>query len=101
LFLDEVAELPIEMQAKLLRVIQEKATRAVGSEHEIPIDVRILSASHKDLAQLVEQERFRQDLFFRLDVIQIAVPRLSERQEDIPTLVGHFIRKYSSEWGMP
>ncbi|WP_369855175.1 sigma-54-dependent transcriptional regulator [Candidatus Thalassolituus haligoni] len=101
LFLDEVAELPLDMQAKLLRVIQEKATRAVGSEHESPIDVRILSASHKDLAKMVEEERFRQDLFFRLDVIQIAVPRLRERQEDIPTLINHFIRKYSREWGMP
>ncbi|WP_221800173.1 sigma-54-dependent transcriptional regulator [Oceanobacter mangrovi] len=101
LFLDEVAELPLDMQAKLLRVIQEKAIRSVGSEHEENIDVRILSASHKNLEAMVEAETFRQDLYFRLDVIQIAVPRLSERREDIPTLVNHFITKYSREWGMP
>lgn len=89
------------MQSKLLRVIQEKAIRAVGSEHEIPVDVRILSASHKDLAKLVEEERFRQDLFFRLNVIQLQVPRLQERPDDIPALARHFIRKYSQEWGMP
>jgi two-component system, NtrC family, response regulator PilR len=101
LFLDEVAELPLDMQAKLLRVIQEKAIRAVGSEHEIPTDVRILSASHKNLATMVEEDKFRQDLFFRLNVIQLEVPRLKERPQDIPHLVRHFIRKYSHEWGMP
>lgn len=101
LFLDEVAELPLDMQAKLLRVIQEKAVRAVGSEHEEPVDVRIVSASHKNLKQLVEQESFRQDLYFRLNVIEVSVPRLAERPEDIPLLTTHFIRKYASEWGMP
>lgn len=101
LFLDEVAELPLDMQAKLLRVIQEKAIRAVGSEHEMPVDVRIVSASHKNLGKMVEDEKFRQDLFFRLNVIQLEVPRLCERPDDIPHLVQHFIRKYSKEWGMP
>jgi len=101
LFLDEVAELPLEMQAKLLRVIQEKAVRSVGSEHEAAIDVRILSASHRDLNQMVKDGEFRQDLFFRLNVIQISVPHLRERQDDIPMLANHFIRKYSEEWGMP
>ncbi len=101
LFLDEVAELPLDMQAKLLRAIQEKAIRAVGSEHEENINIRILSASHKNLEEMVEAETFRQDLFFRLNVIQIDVPRLSQRPDDIPTLVKHFIRKYSEEWGMP
>jgi len=101
LFLDEVAELPLDMQAKLLRVIQEKAVRAVGSEHEDPVDVRIVSASHKDLQQLVDHESFRQDLYFRLNVIQVSVPRLAERAEDIPLLTRHFIRKYAREWGMP
>lgn len=101
LFLDEVAELPLDMQAKLLRVIQEKAVRAVGSEHEDAIDVRIVSASHKDLQALVDQEVFRQDLYFRLNVIQVCVPRLAERPEDIPLLTRHFIRKYAQEWGMP
>ena len=101
LFLDEVAELPLDMQAKLLRVIQEKAVRSVGSEHETPTDVRVLSASHRDLHKMVEEGTFRQDLFFRLNVIQISVPHLRERQEDIPMLANHFIRKYSKEWGMP
>lgn len=101
LFLDEVAELPLDMQAKLLRVIQEKAVRSVGSEHEETIDVRVVSASHKDLQQLVDEETFRQDLFFRLNVIQVSVPRLAERPEDIPLLSQHFIRKYALEWGMP
>ncbi|WP_419813007.1 sigma-54-dependent transcriptional regulator [Bacterioplanoides sp.] len=101
LFLDEVAELPLDMQAKLLRVIQEKAVRAVGSEHEDAVDVRIVSASHKDLQALVDQEAFRQDLYFRLNVIQVCVPRLAERPEDIPLLTRHFIRKYAQEWGMP
>ncbi|UTW47776.1 sigma-54 dependent transcriptional regulator [Bacterioplanoides sp. SCSIO 12839] len=101
LFLDEVAELPLDMQAKLLRVIQEKAVRAVGSEHEDPVDVRIVSASHKDLQALVDKEAFRQDLYFRLNVIQVCVPRLAERPEDIPLLTRHFIRKYAQEWGMP
>ena len=101
LCLDEVAELPLDMQAKLLRVIQEKAVRAVGSEHEDPVDVRIVSASHKDLQQLVDHESFRQDLYFRLNVIQVSVPRLAERAEDIPLLTRHFIRKYAREWGMP
>lgn len=101
LFLDEVAELPLDMQAKLLRVIQEKAVRSVGSEHEESIDVRVVSASHKDLQQLVDEETFRQDLFFRLNVIQVSVPRLAERPEDIPLLSQHFIRKYALEWGMP
>ena len=101
LFLDEVAELPLDMQAKLLRVIQEKAVRSVGSEFETPVDVRILSASHKDIGALVKAEEFRQDLYFRLNVIQINVPRLADRAEDIPMLIRHFIRKYSQEWGMP
>ncbi|MCD8523282.1 MAG: sigma-54 dependent transcriptional regulator [Saccharospirillaceae bacterium] len=101
LFLDEVAELPLDMQAKLLRVIQEKAVRSVGSEFETPVDVRILCASHKDLGALVKTEEFRQDLYFRLNVIQINVPRLADRAEDIPMLIRHFIRKYSKEWGMP
>ncbi|MCT7360564.1 sigma-54-dependent transcriptional regulator [Thalassolituus pacificus] len=101
LFLDEVAELPLDMQAKLLRVIQEKAVRSVGSEFETPVDVRILCASHKDIGALVKAEEFRQDLYFRLNVIQINVPRLADRAEDIPMLIRHFIRKYSQEWGMP
>ncbi|MDK2778726.1 MAG: sigma-54 dependent transcriptional regulator [Pseudomonadota bacterium] len=101
LFLDEVAELPLDMQAKLLRAIQEKSVRSVGAELEAPVDVRILCASHRDLGELVQAEQFRQDLYFRLNVIQIDVPRLAERREDIPMLISHFVSKYSGEWGMP
>ena len=84
LFLDEVADLPLPMQVKLLRAIQEKAVRAVGSQQELAIDVRILSATHKDLARLVEQGEFRQDLYYRINVIELHVPSLRERTEDIP-----------------
>src|SRR5690606_2412154 len=86
LFLDEVAELPQHMQVKLLRAIQEKAIRPIGAQHEIPVDVRILSATHKDLAALVEAGQFRQDLYYRINVIQLRVPPLRERREDIPML---------------
>ncbi|VUD68293.1 Transcriptional regulatory protein ZraR [Thalassocella blandensis] len=93
LFLDEVADLPLDMQVKLLRAIQEKAIRPVGAHGEISTDVRILSATHKDLEKLVEQEDFRQDLFYRLNVIQLKVPSLRERYEDIPKLAQHLLDK--------
>ncbi|MBS0464633.1 MAG: sigma-54-dependent Fis family transcriptional regulator, partial [Proteobacteria bacterium] len=86
LFLDEVAELPLSMQVKLLRAIQEKSVRPVGAPTEVPVDVRILSATHKDLARQVEDNRFRHDLFYRLNVIELRVPPLRERVEDIPLL---------------
>ena len=101
LFLDEVAELPIEMQAKLLRVIQEQTVRPVGHEQELPINVRILSASHRDLHQRVEDELFRQDLYFRLNVITVETPPLAQRPDDIPLLADHFLQKYANEWQMP
>lgn len=101
LFLDEVAELPIEMQAKLLRVIQEQSVRPVGHEQELPINVRILSASHRDLQQRVADELFRQDLYFRLNVIKVETPSLATRPDDIPLLADHFIEKYANEWQMP
>ena len=97
LFLDEVADLPLDMQVKLLRAIQEKAIRPVGAQTEIKTDVRILSATHKDLTQLVETGEFRQDLFYRLNVIQLSVPALRERQNDIPKLIHHFINKLSTD----
>ena len=99
LFLDEVADLPLHMQVKLLRAIQEKAVRPVGSEMETGVDVRILSASHKDLASLVDAERFRQDLYFRLDVIDLVVPPLRDRPEDIPYLCGHILQKLAVRVG--
>ncbi len=86
LFLDEVADLPLHMQVKLLRLIQEKTVRPVGEARETPVDVRILSATHKNLAELVAQGRFREDLFYRVNVIELRVPPLRERAEDIPEL---------------
>ncbi len=86
LFLDEVAELPLHMQVKLLRVIQEKAVRPVGGRGEIPVDVRILSATHKNLSSLVEQGQFRQDLFYRINVIELQIPPLRDRDDDVREL---------------
>ena len=97
LVLDEVADLPLHMQVKLLRAIQEKSVRPVGSEKEVPVDVRILSASHRDLAALVTAERFRQDLYFRLDVINLSVPSLRERPEDIPDLCQHILARLAGQ----
>jgi two-component system, NtrC family, response regulator PilR len=93
LFLDEVADLPLAMQVKLLRAIQERAVRPVGGHTEENVDVRILSASHRDLGQLVAENRFRQDLYFRINVITLRVPPLRERAEDIPDLVQHILAR--------
>lgn len=98
LFLDEVADLPLAMQVKLLRAIQEKAVRPVGSQEEISINVRILSATHKDLAVLTEKNEFRQDLYYRINVIELEVPSLRERPEDIPLLAKYFLKKISNDW---
>ncbi len=92
LFLDEIAELPTHMQVKLLRAIQEKAIRTVGTSHEIPVDVRILSASHKDLAAQVKDGHFREDLYYRINVIDLSVPSLRERAEDIPLLAEQILQ---------
>ena len=91
LFLDEIAELPLNMQVKLLRAVQEKKIRPVGSEQEIDVDFRVISASHQDLELLVQQGRFRQDLFFRIHVMDIVLPPLRERGQDILLLANHFI----------
>jgi two-component system response regulator PilR (NtrC family) len=93
LFLDEVADLPIDLQVKLLRAIQEKKVRAVGSQHEESVDIRLLSATHKDLAQLVQEGKFRQDLYYRINVIELQVPSLRHRREDIPQLCELFLSK--------
>jgi len=95
LFLDEIADLPLPMQVKLLRVIQEKSIRAVGSQQEEPIDVRIISASHRDLDAMVADGSFRQDLYYRINVIGIVVPALSERGNDINQLVDYLIEKHN------
>ena len=99
LFLDEVAELPMHMQVKLLRVIQEKAVRPIGARAEIGIDVRILSATHKNLARLVELGSFRQDLFYRINVIELRVPPLRDRREDIPQLAGRVLERLARDNG--
>jgi two-component system response regulator PilR (NtrC family) len=93
LFLDEIADLPVSMQVKLLRVIQEKSVRPVGSQDEQKIDVRIISASHKNLDDMVKEGVFRQDLYYRINVIGVRVPTLSERTDDIPTLTDYIIKK--------
>ncbi|MEW5834632.1 MAG: sigma-54 dependent transcriptional regulator [Pseudomonadota bacterium] len=100
LFLDEVAELPLHMQVKLLRAIQEKAVRPIGAREEVPVDVRILSATHKNLAALVEQGQFRQDLFYRINVIELRVPPLRERRGDVPLLAAHILRQLAAKSGM-
>ena len=97
LLLDEVADLPIATQVKLLRVLQEKAVRPVGSETEISVDVRLISATHKRLNQEVAAGRFRDDLFYRINVIDIAVPALKDRREDIPDLATHLLAKIAEE----
>lgn len=100
LFLDEVADLPLNMQVKLLRVIQEKAVRPVGGRQEIEVDVRILCATHKDLDAEVTAERFRQDLYYRLNVIELRVPPLRERREDIPQLAQSMLLRLASRTGL-
>ena len=99
LFMDEIGELPLPLQVKLLRVIQEREFKRVGGTEDIKVDVRIISASNQDLQQKVAQGGFREDLFYRLNVIQIKIPPLRERKEDITLLMNHFVRKYSAETG--
>lgn len=100
LFLDEVADLPLHMQVKLLRVIQEKTVRPIGEAREIPVDVRILSATHKDLAKLVREGKFREDLYYRINVIEMRVPSLREHAEDIPDLAEAILRRLSRRMGV-
>jgi two-component system response regulator PilR (NtrC family) len=93
LFLDEIADLPLHMQVKLLRVIQEKAVRPIGEQNEVGIDVRVLSATHKNLAHLVAETKFREDLFYRVNVIELRVPSLRERPEDVSELAESILRR--------
>ncbi|MEN1729425.1 MAG: sigma-54 dependent transcriptional regulator, partial [Pseudomonadota bacterium] len=99
LFLDEVADLPLPMQVNLLRVIQEKTVRPIGGRQEIKIDTRILSASHKPLKPLVDDGSFRNDLYYRLNVIELQMPALSDRREDIVILAEHFLKSIGEQWG--
>ena len=101
LFLDEVADLPLTMQVKLLRVIQEKKVRKVGATAEEPIDVRIISATHRNLNECVEQGQFRQDLYYRLHVIELNMPALREMREDIPRIAQEILVKQAKQVGVP
>jgi two-component system response regulator PilR (NtrC family) len=101
LFLDEVADLPLHMQVKLLRVIQEKAVRPVGETREVPADVRILSATHRRLDELVKAGRFREDLYYRINVIEMRVPALRERLDDVPQLVDVLLDRLAKQIGVP
>ncbi len=101
LFLDEVADLPLMMQVKLLRAIQEKTIRPVGGNEEVTVDVRILCATHQNLADCVQQGIFREDLFYRLNVIELAVPALREREADIPQLANHILQKLAGKNAIP
>lgn len=98
LFLDEVADLPLAMQVKLLRAIQEKAVRPVGDTKEVPVDIRVLSATHKNLPDLVQEGTFRQDLFYRINVIELTVPPLRERPDDISLLARHILERIGREY---
>jgi DNA-binding NtrC family response regulator len=99
-FLDEIGELPVDLQAKLLRAIQEKEIRPVGGVKSVPINVRILAATNRDLERAVDDGTFRRDLFFRLNVLTLRIPPLRERRQDIPLLVGHFLERIGQNAGM-
>jgi two-component system response regulator PilR (NtrC family) len=100
LFLDEIGDLPLAMQSKLLRAVQERSVRAVGATAELPVDVRIVSATHKDLQAEVAAQRFRQDLYYRLNVIQVTLPPLRERLEDLPILCQRILERIAAESGL-
>ncbi|MDD4178866.1 MAG: sigma-54 dependent transcriptional regulator [Candidatus Margulisbacteria bacterium] len=99
LFLDEIGSLPLPMQAKILRVLQEKEIERIGGSKPLPVDVRIISATNSELRTEIKERRFREDLYYRLNVIPIHLPPLRERKEDIPLLAEHFINKYNREFG--
>ncbi|NLB88623.1 MAG: sigma 54-interacting transcriptional regulator [Syntrophomonadaceae bacterium] len=100
LMLDEIGELPLTLQVKLLRVIQEREITRVGGTKAIPIDVRIIAATNRDLREMVERNEFRKDLFYRLNVVPVVVPPLRERKDEIPALVAHFIHRFNKKYGL-
>ncbi|HFD3738564.1 TPA: two-component system response regulator QseF/GlrR, partial [Pseudomonas aeruginosa] len=93
LFLDEIGDMPMPLQVKLLRVLQERKVRPLGSNRDLDIDVRILSATHRDLPKAMEKNEFREDLYYRLNVVNLRIPALNERSEDIPLLANHLLRE--------
>jgi two-component system response regulator GlrR len=99
LFLDEIGDMPVALQVKLLRVLQERVVRPVGASHAVPIDVRILSATHRDLDLAIIDGSFRKDLYYRLNVVALALPTLAERREDIPLLATHFLSRLALKYG--
>jgi DNA-binding NtrC family response regulator len=99
LFIDEVGDIPLPVQVKLLNVLQEEAFQRVGGNATVSVDVRIIAATHQDLEAMLEEGRFRQDLYFRLNVVSIAIPRLRDRTSDIPLLVEHFVEKHAEKNG--
>jgi two-component system response regulator PilR (NtrC family) len=101
IFFDEIGNVPIETQPKLLRVMQERDFMRLGGVETIKVDVRIIAATNVDLRQMMEEQRFREDLYYRLHVITVQLPALRERKEDIPLLAQHFLQKYSAENGKP
>ncbi|HUO60828.1 MAG TPA: sigma-54 dependent transcriptional regulator, partial [Candidatus Acidoferrales bacterium] len=100
IFLDEIGELPVDLQAKLLRALQEKEIRPVGGTKPLPIDVRVLAATNRDLEAAVQQGAFRRDLYFRLNVLSLRIPSLRQRKQDIPLLVGHFLERQARSTGV-
>ena len=101
LFLDEIGDMPVSLQAKLLRVLQERTVRAVGTSHHRPIDVRVISATHRNLEQERACGRFREDLYYRIKVVSLELPPLRERTEDIPLLAEHFVKQIAQRDGKP
>jgi two-component system response regulator AtoC len=101
LFLDDIDDVPLSMQVKLLRVLQNRTVERLGGTHTVPVNVRIIAGTKKDLKQMVAEGKFREDLYFRLNVLPVALPPLRERREDIPVLTDHFIERYFGRGGEP
>jgi two-component system response regulator GlrR len=99
LLLDEIGDMPMRLQVKLLRVLQEDHVRPVGATESIPVDVRVISATHRDLREMMAEGTFREDLYYRLNVVNIHIPTLDERRDDIPLLVSHFLKSVAEETG--